>query len=300
MNFEKLKKSLTGLRLNEVLKQHCTFRVGGPADFFYEAKTSEDLIHAVETALNENIPYIVIGRGTNCIFTDKGYPGLIIKNMTRSIRVEGTQIHADSGVLWAQIINEALKYNLSGMEQLYGLPGSIGGAVWGNAGVPGLETGNLLRDVELFTPKKGRHTVDVIKNKKSIIFGYRQSSLQETMDIVISVTLQLKFADSKESKAQMKMINEARLKKQPIGFSAGSFFKNPSQDKPAGMLIEQAGIKGLIIGDAEISTKHGNFFINKGKATFADIMALRDLAVKTVQEKSGITLEMEPRIIGEL
>ena len=300
MNFEKIKITFPEIRENEGLKSHSTFRVGGVADLFFEARTKESLIGIIAFAYNEKIPYILIGRGTNCLFTDKGVRGLVIKNLTSAITIDGNFIHADSGALWAQIVNEAVKHNLSGAEPLYGLPGTIGAAVWGNSGVPAVETGSLVRSVDVFNPINGIRTIDIRKNPQAIKFSYRHTSLQNSSDIVVAVTLELKHGNAEESKKLMKEINEARLAKQPIGFSAGSFFKNPSKEKPAGMLIDQVGLKGFSIGDAEISTKHGNFFINKSNATFADIIALRDTAIKAVKEKFGITLQMEARVIGEV
>lgn len=300
MNFEKIKNELPDIRLNEGLKSHSTFRVGGPADLFFEARTKESLMHAVSLAHRETIPYVIIGRGTNILFTDKGFRGMIIKNLASDISVSGNYIHADGGALWAQIVNEAVKHNLTGVEPLYGLPGTIGAAVWGNAGVPAVETGSLVRSIEVFNPHDGLRTIDLRTQPQRLSFEYRHTSLQDSIDIVVSVVLELKPGNAEESKKLMKEINQVRLAKQPIGFSAGSFFKNPSKDTPAGMLIDQAGLKGFSAGDAEISTKHGNFFINKGNATFRDIMALKDAATGAVKEKFGIELQMEARVIGEL
>lgn len=299
MNIEKIKIDFPRIKLNEPLKQHSTFRVGGPADLFFEAQSKEDLMAIISMAAAEKIPYKIIGRGTNCLFTDKGYRGLIIKNLASKIIVTGNFIEVESGALWAQVLNEAIKHSLTGMEALYGLPGSIGAAVWGNAGVPGVETANFVRTVDLFNPHEGLRTIDLRKKPKDILFEYRHTSLQDSPETVVAALLELKPGNAEESKALMKKINETRLAKQPIGFSAGSFFKNPNKEQSAGMLIDQAGLKGTKIGGAEISTKHGNFFLNSGNATFADICALRDLAVKTVQEKFGITLEMEAKIIGD-
>ncbi len=299
MNFEKIKNELPTIRQNEALKSHSTFRVGGVSDLFFEARTKESLMQAISLAYKENIPYVIIGRGTNILFTDKGFSGLVIKNIASSMTVSGNFIQADGGALWAQIVNEAVKHNLTGVEPLYGLPGSIGAAVWGNAGVPAIETGALVRSIDVFNPHDGLRTIDLRQNKNGINFEYRHTSLQDSIDIVVSVVMELKPGNAEESKKLMKEVNEARLAKQPIGFSAGSFFKNPTKEKSAGMLIDQAGLKGFSIGDAEISTKHGNFFINKGNATFADIMALKEAAMKAVKEKFDITLQMEARVIGE-
>lgn len=293
--FQKLKERFPGIREQEPLKNHGTFRVGGPADFFYEMTNIEELPELISLAEENSVAYRIIGRGTNVLFTDKGFRGLIVKNLSKEYRVEGTQIYAQSGVLLSQIIRLAVENNLTGLEPLYGLPGSIGGAVWGNAGVPGCETGSFVKNVRLFNVSDGIQEVP----GNEISFSYRATSLQKMPDVIMAATLELQDGSKEKSKELMKKIDEIRRGKQPIGYSAGSFFKNPSPEKSAGFLIDQAGLKGLSVGDAEISQKHANFFLNRGKASASDILELGTKARAKVKEKFGITLEMEVKIIGE-
>lgn len=293
---QKLKKRFPKMREHEPLKNHCTFRVGGPADFFYELANVEEIPELVTFAEENTIPYRIIGRGTNVLFTDKGFRGLIIKNLTKTCTVADNEIAADSGVLLSQIIRLSVDNHLSGLEPLYGLPGTIGGAVWGNAGIPNVETGSFVKQATLFNVSDGVREM----KRNEIEFRYRSTSLQNSSDIVMRVILHLKKGEAAKSKELMKKIDEIRRGKQPVGFTAGSFFKNPSPEKPAGYLIDQIGMKGKQIGDAEISPKHANFFMNRGNATASEILELAQLAQEKVKERFGIDLEMEVKIIGDL
>ena len=294
--FQKLKERFPGVRENEPLKNHCTFRVGGPADLFYEMTNIEELPELVSFAEANSIRYKLIGRGTNVLFTDKGFRGLIIKNLSKEIRFMNGEIIADSGVLLSQIIRFSVENNLTGLEPLYGLPGTIGAAAWGNAGVPHVEIGNFIRKVVLFNAGDGVHEVP----RENFEMRYRSTSMQDRREMVMRVFLKLAPGSSEHSKEVMKKINEIRLGKQPTGYSAGSFFKNPSKEQPAGLLIDQVGMKGARKGDAEISPKHANFFMNRGNATAADILALAEEAKNKVREKFGVELEMEVKVIGDL
>lgn len=296
MLFEKLKERFPNIRQNEPLKNHCTFRVGGPADFFYELSNIEELPELITLVEKNSIPYRLIGRGTNVLFTDNGFRGIIIKNLSNEYRVEGNEISANSGLLLAQIIRLCVDHDLSGLEPLYGLPGSVGGAVWGNAGVPGTEIGRFVKKVVLFNAGDGVREVP----REEVSFQYRKTSLQGSPDIIMHTVLSLEKGYSSESKERMKQIDAIRRGKQPIGYTAGSFFKNPAPDKPAGFLVDQAGLKGKRIGDAEISVKHANFFMNTGHATASQILELAKMAQEKVKEKFSINLEMEVKIIGDL
>ena len=296
MLFEKIKKQFPLVKQNEPLKNHCSFRVGGSADMFYELKNIEELPSLITFAEENAVPYKIIGRGTNILFTDKGFRGLIIKNITNKYSLDDEEISADSGVILAQIIQLSVSNNLTGLEALYGLPGTIGAAVYGNAGIPGTEIGSFVGNLTVFNTSDGVREIA----KDDVSFKYRWSSLQGSHDIILRVTLRLEKTDKKPSENLSKQINEIRRNKQPTGYSAGSFFKNPSPDKSAGYLIDQAGLKGYSLGDAEISQKHANFFINRGHATAKDLLALMRLAQEKVKEKFKIELESEVKIIGEL
>ena len=296
MLFESLKKRLPRIKENELLKNHCTFRVGGPADLFYELRDIEELPTLIQWAEENHVSYFMFGQGSNILFGDGGFRGLVIKNYANRIVVDDTTITADSGLVLAMLIVKMLEHELSGLESLYGLPGTVGGAVYGNAGVPGCEFSDFLRYITVYNIETGVRRVE----KNDITFSYRPSRLQNQKDVILTVTIELKTGSKEHSKAEMKKIDTARRDKQPVGFTCGSFFKNPSKEKPAGMLIDKAELKGTRIGGAQISEKHGNFFMNVGDATAGDILSLSELAQKTVKEKFDITLEREVRIIGEL
>lgn len=296
MVFEELKAAFPKIRRDEPLRLHSMFRVGGPADYFYELKNVDEIPALLELAEKYRLPVFFFGRGTNLLFRDKGFRGLVIQNISNRLTIEENLVTADSGVLLMDIIRKSVEANLSGLEPLYGLPGTIGGAVFGNAGVPGTEIGNFVEEVVCFNLEEGMHSLA----PSNLQFEYRNSRFKkEQKDFVMSVKLRLSKGEKAKSQEQMKAIDEIRRGKQPTGYTAGSFFKNPSKDKPAGMLIEQVGLKGFRLGDAEISPKHANFFMNLGTATAHDILELAKMAQKAVLEKFGVELEPEVRIIGE-
>lgn len=296
MVLQSFKKQFPAAREHESLKKHCTLRVGGPADLFYELTNIEELPKIIELAEENSIRYRIIGRGTNVLFTDKGFRGLIIKNLSQRTEIHDNEITADSGTPLVQIIKLAADNNLSGLEPLWGIPGSVGGAVYGNAGVPGTEIGKFVKSVNVFNVSDGVREL----NGEDILFKYRWSSLQENHEIVLRVTLAPNKAERQKPNGLLQQISKIRHDKQPIGWSAGSFFKNPSPEKSAGYLIDQAGLKGHRVGDAQISEKHGNFIVNVGNATAAQLLELAEFAKKKVNEKFGIKLEMEVKIIGDL
>lgn len=283
------------MKTGEPLKNHCTFRVGGPADYFYELFNIEELPQLITLADENQIPYVIIGKGSNVIFLDDGFRGLVIKNLSNRLNIQDDEVTADSGVLLSEIIRKSILADLTGLEPLYGLPGTIGGAIFGNAGVPGTEVSDFLKTVCAFNIEEGIHAHE----RSQLDFSYRTSTFkkEKSQDAIMEIILKLKKGDKNISKARMKEIDEIRRGKQPTGYTCGSFFKNPSKEKSAGMLIERAGLKGKRIGGAEISVKHGNFFMNVADASASDILALRDLAKKTVLEKFGVALEEEVRIL---
>lgn len=296
MDIEKLKKRFPKLKINELLKNHCTFRVGGPADLFYELTLMEELPALITDIEAAGIAYRMIGRGTNTLFTDKGFRGLIIKNLTKDVKVDNTSIMADSGVLLSQILRTSLENNLTGLEPLAGLPGTIGAAVFGNAGVPGTEISSFIDTVTVFRPMEGVRELQ----SDALTFRYRHSSIQEGRDTIMKVGVKLTPGDKARSQELIKKIDAVRRSKQPPGFSAGSFFKNPKSDTAAGYLIEKTGMKGAKHGGAKISEKHANFFMNTGNAIAAEVLGLAKQAQQKVKESNGIDLEMEVKIIGEL
>lgn len=295
MQFEKLKKQFPKIKLKEPMKNHCTLRAGGPAAAFYELTDIEDLPSLIILAEENHIPYCVIGRGSNVLFTDKGFCGLVIKNLSNKCSIKGGKIIADSGVLLAQIVRLSVDNNLTGLEPLWGIPGTIGGAVYGNAGVPRNEIGDFVKSATVFNAGDGIRKLQ----KKELWFDYRSSSLMQKREIVLEVTLKLKKI-KKKSQSLLNKIIEIRKGKQPKGWSTGSFFKNPMPEKTAGWLIDQCGLKGKRLDNAQISEKHANFILNLGNASAAQILALADLAQTKVREKFGIELKKEVKVIGDL
>ncbi len=295
---EILKAQLPEIIFDEPLGRYSTFQIGGPADFFYKLKSNDELSSIIDFCNGYRVAHFIFGAGSNILFDDKGFRGLVIKIETKNITIKGTNITADSGVLISKLLNESIKNNLSGMEKWIGLPGTVGGAVRGNAGCNGLETSEILTHATLLNPKTGRiHEA----NEKYFHFRYRYSKIKKTNEIILNATFKLskrEFSAEEQGKI-MQELNRARFKKQPFGLTTGSFFKNPSTKKFAGMLIEKAGLKGKIIGGAQISEKHANFFLNIGGATSKDIIKLAHLAKRTVKRKFGIELEEEVQIISE-
>jgi UDP-N-acetylmuramate dehydrogenase len=296
---EKCKKQLPETRFNEPLYKYSTFQIGGPADFFYKATDTEQLLTIIEFCKQEKIPTLFIGGGSNILFDDKGFRGFVVKIENKQIIFEDDIVVADAGVLVSILIREVMKNKLSGIEKWIGLPGTVGGAIRGNAGCNGLETKDILISASVLDTKSNK--IKELKNAE-LNFSYRSSFLKKNTNlIVLKGTFQLEKnkMNENEQKEIMKQIMGERGKKQPYGLSAGSFFKNPSPGKSAGMLIEKAGLKGKTIGGAKISEKHANFFVNIGGASSQDIITLASIAKREVKAKFGVLLEEEVQIVKE-
>lgn len=298
---EKCKELFPAIRLKEPLKNHSTFRIGGPADFFYELTDKGDLSRLLDFCEKRKIPFIVFGGGSNILFDDRGFRGMAIKIETSEIDFdeEKDTLTADAGVLISRLIRASMEKGLTGLEKWVGLPGTVGGAVRGNAGCNGLETKDILISAKILDLEDLK--IKEFENK-DLDFSYRNSKIKENADlIVLSATFQLQKSDASEEEQRKIMMEIAknRGQKQPYGLTAGSFFKNPSPEQPAGKLIEEVGLKGKIIGGAAISEKHGNFFINKNNATAKDILELADLAKQQVKAKFGVQLKEEVQIFTE-
>jgi len=291
-------QSLVGqpLRRNVPLKEYSTFRIGGPADFFFEAHHLQELKMAIIFALEQKIPFYVIGGGSNILFADEGYRGLIIKNSSRGINLipDSLEVEALSGTRLADLVEFTCESGLAGLEFLAGIPGTVGGAVWGNAGAFGRSTSDSL--VAAFIWEKGEEKeVD----RDFLAFGYRTSRLKEGAYLLLSARFKLE-KDKPES--IRKRINDIlalrRLKHPPEGtFCAGSFFKNvllpDGQKLAAGLLLDQTGVKGLKYGGAMVYPGHANFIVNTGEARAAEVLHLAAEMKARVREKFGVELEEE-------
>lgn len=291
---------IEGIQRNVALAKLTTFQMGGPADYFYEVKDVMEVPKLMEAAQKDGLPFILLGWGSNVIFSDLGFRGLVIHNLARKIEIDGELVVADSGTLLSQIIQFCLKNDLTGMEKLMGLPGTIGGAVRGNAGAFGLETKHIFEKALIY--KEGEGTREV--GYDYLDFDYRHSKIKDTHEIVLKVWLRLKPGDTAAGVAEVRQIITSRAGKHPSGKSAGSFFKNPSgnsvgQGLSAGLLNDQCGFKGKHIGGAFISEKHGNFLMNDGTATMSDVLELCLQIQKAVFEKFAVKLEREVALVGE-
>jgi UDP-N-acetylmuramate dehydrogenase len=291
-------KAFPKILFDENLKNHCTFNTGGVADMFYYLLDSKELPKLVNFAKKYKLPYFLFGKGSNILFDDKGFRGLVIKNECSNIEIKRNDVQADAGVAISNLVKETVKKGLSPMEKWTGLPGTVGGAVYGNAGSNGLQTKDILDSAEIFDTKTGK--IKKVKNKY-FNFQYRSSILKKTGEVLISATFKLtrsKKTEEQTKKEQKKLIKE-RLQKQPFGLSSGCFFRNPSGEHPAGYLIEKANLKGKKIGKAQISDKHANFILNLGGAKSSDIIKLATLIQTTVKTKFKVKLEPEVQILGE-
>ena len=296
--YEKFIKKFPAARLKEPLAPLISFHIGGPADLFYELKKTEDLEPILSEAKKRKIPVIVFGGGSNTIFSDKGFRGLVIKVKTSKIKKDGETIIADAGALLSSVIQFALKENLSGMEKMTGIPGTVGGAVRGNAGAYGTEMKDILNKALVYGEKKGLRE----EGKEYFKFGYRDSILKKTGEIVLKAYLCLENEDPEKIKMMREetlFIIKTRVSKQPKGLTSGSFFKNPSPDLSAGYLLENAGCKRLQVGGAQVSGEHANWLLNKGNATLEDVLELKKIMKERVKEKFNIDLRAEVQLIGE-
>ncbi len=277
------------LQENHPLSRYCTFQIGGPADFFVAAESVDEVLEALAWAEERNLPVYVFGAGSNLLFDDAGFRGLVIRMRAKDLQVIGEEIQADAGVMASQLVKAAADAGLTGLEAWNGLPGTVGGAVYGNAGCFGVETKDVLLSADLYFPGEGLCTWRV----KDFKYKYRWSALKEKNGVVLRAYFQLKKGDPELITAAMNDVARLRIKKQPPGLSTGSFFKNPSPEQPAGWLIDQCGLKGKRLGGAQISEHHANFFLNAGGASAKDILDLEELVRTTVRERFGIELERE-------
>ena len=281
----------------EPMKNHTTFRIGGPADALALPKTPEEVAEVVRFCHEHAQPYYVLGNGSNLLVSDEGYRGLVLQlyRNFNDIQVNGETITVQSGAMLAAVARTAYQTGLTGLEFASGIPGTIGGAVVMNAGAYGGEMKNVLKEVTVLT-KEGE--VLVIP-AKALELGYRTSVIPKNGWIVLGAVLQLKKGDQEQILARMEELKEQRITKQPLDLpSAGSTFKRP-EGYFAGKLIMDAGLRGYTVGDAQVSEKHCGFVINRGEATAKDVRTLMDDVVRRVKEQFGVVLEPEVKMLGE-
>lgn len=281
---------------DEPMSRHTTFRVGGPCDIFVSISSVKEAEDIIRLLCVENIPYFVIGNGSNLLVKDEGFRGVIIeigKNFS-NISIEGSKVTADAGALLVKAANSAYNEGLTGLEFASGIPGTLGGGVFMNAGAYGGELKDVISSVTLLNTKTGE---TVVKKCEEMKFSYRHSIAKEEPYIVLSAVLNLQKGNKDDIKARMDELKEQRTSKQPLEYpSAGSTFKRP-EGYFAGKLIQDAGLKGFSIGGAQVSEKHSGFVINKGNATATDVLNLIKEVQKRVFESSGVMLETEVCIL---
>jgi len=285
------------IRNDEDMSKHSSFKAGGTAKYFAAPKNEEEVLNCLSYAEEKNLDYYVIGNGSNILVSDKGYDGLIIKfgEQLSKITVDNNIITAYAGALMKDINSAALKNHLSGFEGLSGIPGSIGGAVAMNAGAYDYETKNLVKDVRLINNKGKIETLCVDELK----MGYRRSIFTENKNIALKIRLELNKADINTIKERVDDFTSRREKSQPLEYaSAGSTFKRP-EGYFVGKLVEDSGLKGISVGDAAVSTKHGGFVINKGNATATQIYELICLIISRIYAKYQVKLQPEVKLIGD-
>lgn len=314
-----IKNLLKGVQENILLAPYTTFKIGGPARYFFVAKTVEDIKKAVQVAKELKLPYYIIGNGSNILVSDRGFDGLAIRIMSYGLKITGQKIFVESGFALGKIVMDSVKGGLSGLEWLIGIPGTVGGAISGNAGAYGHSIGDTIESVKILNADSGKE--DVLSGKECS-FSYRHSIFKEKKYIILSAILKLKKGDKKESEKKIKEYISKRQGKHPVGPSAGSVFKNPliiENQKvfeklvkkypeiekfkvtgriPAGWLVEEYGLLGKKIGGAMISKEHGNFIINAGGANAEDVIMLISLIKQKIRVNFGIQMEEEIRYVG--
>lgn len=292
---QKLEEAAIPYSCGEPLARHTSFQIGGPAALFCMPHTAQQLVQAIRLCREEGVRTYILGNGSNLLFSDHGFDGVVVstRSLEPEIRVEGDRIIAGAGVSLKQVCEEAACHSLTGLEFAYGIPGSLGGAVYMNAGAYGGETRDVLLEVEFLDEAGQIRSLPV----SQLELGYRTSIFARTGWCVLRATLQLHPGDSVQIQQKMDDLMNRRRQKQPLEYpSAGSAFKRP-EGAFAGSLIEQCGLRGFRVGDAAISEKHCGFIVNLGHASCADVLELARQVSERVQRETGFVLEKEIRVV---
>ena len=296
---DELKQSLPqdAVLLNEPMSKHTTFKIGGPADCFVMPSTVEEAMSVIKTIRKYDVPFTMLGNGSNLLVMDKGIRGIVVNLNERFAKItqDGITIHAQCGALMADVSKFAGACGLTGIEFAVGIPGSIGGCIFMNAGAYDGEIKNVVKSVT--TVNKNGEVVHYTNEQAQ--FGYRHSAFQDNGDLILEVELELSFGDKEAIQAKMADLTARREAKQPLELpSAGSTFKRPP-GYFAGTLIDQTGLKGLTVGGAQVSKKHAGFVVNIGGATAQNVLDLIAQVQQRVYEKHGVKLYPEVNMIGE-
>ena len=285
------------IKIDEPMKKHISFKVGGPADVLVKPKTEEQLKEIIKFVKNENIPFLIIGNGSNLLVKDGGIRGVVIElsNNFNHFEIDGNIVKVQAGALLSIVGKAVLKESLRGFEFAAGIPGTLGGALAMNAGAYGGEMKHIVKSVRLMD--MDGNIVDFTNEQME--FDYRKSILSREEYVVLSAEIELEKGDYEEIKATMMHFTQQRVTKQPLSLpSAGSTFKRPPGHF-AGKLIEDCGLRGLTLRGAQVSEKHCGFVVNLGDATAKDLLDLMYVVKSTVKSKFGVMLEEEVKILGE-
>lgn len=305
---------------NEPMNKHTSFRIGGPARLYYIANSSDDAIKVFEVAKELHIPTLTFGGGSNLLVSDEGYQGLLIQMANRTITIDGLRITAEGGVITGLVARKSVDAGLTGFEWAIGVPGTIGGAIYGDAGCYGGEMRDAVVSVDVYRIRDGQR---LTLSKAECEFGYRESLFKREPHLILGCTLELKpSSDPVAGKQRMEDIMRQRKEKQPLEqSSAGCAFKNfeftseaevellrreveipesmlKNKSLGAGWLVDQAGLLGQAVGQVEVSTKHGNFLVNKGQARAQDVIGLISLIKRKIRDEFGIEMHEEVQYVG--
>lgn len=298
MHVETLQRFFPTAKVNEPLKRYTAWKIGGPADALLEPASTDELIEAVRKARGHDIPVTILGGGTNVLILDGGIRGLTIRlaRALTDIKIAGTRVISDAGVLYPALANITAGRSLEGLEFATGIPGTVGGAVYMNAGAYGGETRDVLDWAEVYKPEVG--AVERVPNA-DLKLSYRRSVLHEHSGwIVLRAAYTLTSGNSEELKARIKEFRAKRINATPSRPSCGSTFKRPNNDFP-GRVIEEAGLKGTRVGQIEVSPVHANYFVNHGGGSAMDALKLIEYVREAVYKRLGVDLEMEVRVLGD-
>ena len=286
------------VKIDEQMKKHTNFKIGGNADVFVIAKNIEEIKYVIKFSKENNIPLTILGNGSNVLVSDKGIRGIVLQVGTKEIKIEKQKnalIEVEAGVMLGALAQVLLKQSIAGFEFAAGIPGSIGGAIRMNAGAYGGEMKDIVRNVTVLN-EKGE--ISVLTNEECE-FSYRHSRFTNSKEIVIKATLELPFGNENEIKAKMNEYAQSRKEKQPLNLpSAGSTFKRGT-DFITAKLIDECGLKGYTSGDAQVSTLHAGFVVNLGNATAQDVLNVVSHVKQVVLEKTGKQIELEVELLGE-